>query len=102
MSTEALEKYLSDGTLGFILYGAKEYSKAELLWKRKNLRTLYQTKPKNHQIHKSRSQPRLRSLERYQESTHTKGRQTPDMKLSETWLWHKPIKAGRYHYDESW
>jgi len=105
MSTEALEKYLSDEPWDSFYMGAKEYSKAELLLEVKKAyepftkQSLKTTKSTNRVL-----SPDYVLWKGIMESTATqKDGKTADMKLSETWLWHKTDKGWKViHYDESW
>ncbi len=105
MSTEALEKYLSDEPWDTFFMGAKEYTKAELLVEVKKAyepftkQSLKTTKSTNRVL-----SPDYVLWKGSMESTATqKDGKTADMKLSETWLWHKTDKGWKViHYDESW
>lgn len=105
MSTEALEKYLSDEPWDSFYMRAKEYSKAELLLE---VKKAYEPFTKQ-SLKTTKSTNRVPSPDYVlwkgiMESTATqKDVITADMKLSETWLWYKTDKGWKViYYDESW
>lgn len=105
MSTEALQKYLSDAAGDTFYMGAKEFTKPELLVE---VQKAYE--PFVSQILKtSKSTIRILSPDyvlwkAQMESTATqKDGKTADMKLTETWIWQKTANGWKViHYDESW
>jgi len=105
MNTDALEKYLSDEPWDSFYMDAKEYSKSELL---QEVKKAYEPFTKQ-TLAATKSTIRVLSPEYVlwkgiMESTATqKDGRTADMKLTETWIWHKTDKGWKViHYDESW
>ncbi len=105
MSTEALDKYLSDEPFNTFFMGAKEYSKAELL---QEVKKAYEPFTKQ-TLNATKTTIRVLSPEYVlwkgvMVSTATqKDGKTADMTLTETWLWEKTEAGWKViHYDESW
>lgn len=105
MSTDALQKYLSDESYDSFYMGAKEFTKAELMVEIQKAyepfvsQTLKTTKSTIRVL-----SPEYVLFKALMESTATqKDGKTADLKLTETWLWHKTDAGWKViHYDESW